>query len=45
MCTLFSTLFFIMYCAQKIYNASGNSTINFEKKYIDPNTLKEVTLD
>ena len=43
-CTLLSTLFFIMYCGQKILNASGNESIQFDKKKIDPNNLGEVSL-
>ena len=43
-CTLLSTLFFILYCGQKIINAPGNDYIDFNKRKIDPDKLGAVSL-
>ena len=43
-CTIISTLFFIMYCGQKIINASGNENIDLDKRMVNINKLGEVSL-
>ena len=43
-CTIISTLFFIMYCGQKIINASGNSDIDLDKRKVNIDNLGEVSL-
>ena len=43
-CTLISTLFFMMYCGQKIINAPGNENIKLDERKINIDDLGEMSL-
>ena len=43
-CSVFSTLFYIMYCGQKIINASDNANIDWDSTKINPMSLGEMSL-
>ena len=43
-CTFFSTMFFFMYCAQKIISAKDNDTVSLDSNMINPTIFSEVSL-
>ena len=44
LCTVFTTLIFLIYCFQKLISASDNATTHIDKRMINPDSLNEVKL-